>query len=224
MALGTSGRRLHTVALPHADVRLLLGVVLVVVALVGGLSLWSQMRVTEPVVIAARAIPSGHVITAEDLALADARLEGPLAGLAIGEGARASLIGQTATAPIPAGAMVVRPALGTGPTIAPSETAITVPVEANAVFPGLRRGDRVGVFATSEQGRPQSLTTPLLDRAIVYDVSLEASRVSLGGSGANEGRITNVTILVPRDQAERVTHSLVNGRLTLVLVATEPVR
>jgi len=202
----------------------LLGVVLVVVALVGGLSLWSQMRVTEPVVVAARAIPSGHVIAADDLALAEARLEGPLAGLAIGEGERPAIIGQTAAGPIPAGAMIVRPDLGAGPVVAPGEVAITVPVEVNAVFPGLRRGDHVGVFATSEQGRPQSLTTPLLDRAIVYDVSLEASRVSLGGSGANEGRITNVTILVPSDQAERVTHSLVNGRLTLVLVASEPGR
>jgi len=198
-------------------------VVLVVVALVGGLSLWSQMRVTSPVLVAARAIPSGHVIAADDIALAEARLEGPLAGLAIGESGRAAIIGQTTVAPIPAGAMIVRPAVGTGPIVAADEVAITVPVEANAVFPGLRRGDHVGVFATSEQGRPQSLTTPLLDRATVYDVALEASRVSLGGSDANAtGRITNVTLIIPRDQAERVTHALVNGRLTLVLVAREP--
>ncbi len=225
MALSTTGRRLRAVTWPHANTRLLVGMLLVVVALVGGLSLWSQMRVTAPIVVAARALPAGHVIAAEDLATAEARLEGPLAGLAIGNAERASVIGQTVAAPIPAGAMIVRPSLGTGPTIGPDEVAVTVPVPVDTVFARLRRGDQVAVLATSDKGHPQSLTSVLLERVTVYDVSLDTSRVTLGGSSQGSGsqgdvgRPTNVTILVPRSEAEAVTHSLVNGTLTLALVA-----
>jgi len=209
-------------AWPHVDVRLLIGLALVVVALIGGLSLWNEMQVTQPIVVAARPIPAGHVVTDQDLGIAEARLEGSLGGLAVGANDRASLIGQTAQAAIPEGAMIVRPTLGHGPVIGASEVAITVPVDANAIYSGLRRGDAVAVLATSEQGRPQSLTTVLLDRAVVFDIAAEASRVALGGTAEEGGRITNVTILVPREQAESVTHALVNGRLTLTLVAAEP--
>lgn len=222
MALGTTKGRLRSVAWPHADMRLLVGLVLVVVALVGGLSLWNEMQVTQPIVVATRTIPAGHVVTDQDLGIAQARLEGSLAGLAIGANDRATLIGQTAHAAIPEGAMIVRPNLGRGPAIGAGEVALTVPVDANAIYPGLRRGDTVTVLATSEQGRPQSLTAAVLDRAVVFDVAAEASRVALGGTAEAGGRITNVTILVPRDQAERITHALVNGRLTLTLVSSEP--
>lgn len=225
MMAGTAGRRLRAAAWPHADIRLLLGVVLVIVALVGGLSFWRAVRTTEPVVVAARQIAAGHILTAEDLTLVEARLEGPLAGLALRNGDRPALIGQTAAVPIPAGAMVVRPDMGSGPLVGTDQVAITVPVPADSVFPGLHRGDQVTVLGTSEPGRPSSLTSVLLDRASVYAVSSDSSRVSLGGgNNAAAGRITNVTILVPRDRAEQLTHALVNGTLTLALVGAEPAR
>ena len=225
MALGMTGQRLRAMTWPHANIRLLVGLLLVVVALVGGLSLWSQMRVTAPIIVAAHALPAGHVIATEDLVTAQARLESPLAGLAIGESERSSLIGQTVSSPIPAGAMVIRQGLGTGPTIGPDQVAVTVPVPVDTVFARLRRGDQVAVLATSDKGHPQSLTTVLLERVTVYDVSLDTSRVTLGGGSQTSstqgdvGRPTNVTILVPRAQAEGVTNSLVNGTLTLALVA-----
>jgi len=225
MMAGTTGRRFRAAAWPHADIRLLLGVVLVIVALVGGLSFWRAARTTEPVVIAARPIAAGHIVTAEDLTLTEARLEGPLAGLALRDGDRAALMGQTVAVPIPAGAMVVRPDVGSGPVVGAEQVAITVPVPADSVFPGLHRGDRVTVLGTSEPGRPSSLTAVLLDGASVYAVSSDSSRVSLGGgNNAAAGRITNVTILVPRDRAEQLTHVLVNGTLTLVIAGGEPAR
>lgn len=221
MALRTSN--LRTLPVPRVDVRLLVGLALMAAAVAGGLSLWSQMRVTEPVVVAARTIPAGHVLTAGDLTVTQARLEGPLATLAIGEAELGSIVGQTATAPIHAGALVVRPGVGSGPVIGADEVAVTVPVPADAIFGKLRRGDHVAVMATSDQGKPQSLTSTLLQRATVYDVAVEASRVSIGGGNQDEdGRISNVTLLIPRAEAERVTHALVNGKLTLLLVAPDP--
>lgn len=224
MAAQTSGRRLGAVALPRADVRLLVGLALVAVALVGGLSLWRQAQVTMPVVIAAREIAAGQVIERGDLDLTQARLEGPLAALTFGEAELSTLVGSTAAAAIHPGELVVRPDLGSGPVIGPDQVAVTMPVQADAVYARLRRGDEVAVMATSDEGKPQSLTQALLERATVFEVAFESSRVSLGGGGDSEqnGRLTNVTLLIPRSEAERVAHAVVNAELTLLLLAPAP--
>jgi Flp pilus assembly protein CpaB len=224
MAAQTSGRRLGAVALPRADLRLLVGLALVAVALVGGLSLWRQAQVTLPVVIAAREIAPGQLIERADLELTQARLEGPLAALTFGEAELSTLVGSTAATAIHAGELVVRPDLGTGPLIGPDQGAVTMPVQADAVYALLRRGDDVAVMATSDEGKPQSLTQALLERATVFEVAFESSRVSLGGGGDSEqnGRLTNVTLLIPRTEAERVAHAVVNAQLTLLLLAPAP--
>jgi len=220
MATRTSRGRLRSFALPRVDLRLVGGLLLVGLAVVGGLTLWRQAQVTVPVVVALREIPAGHVLEAADLGLTQARLEGTLAALALGETELAAAVGRTATNPIHAGALVVRPDLGSGPVIGPNDVAVTVPVEADSVYARLRRGDQVAVMATSDKGKPQSLTVALLERAIVYDVASQSTRVTLGTDSADdEGRLTNVTLLIPRSDAERVAHAVVNADLTLLLLA-----
>ena len=224
MAAGTAEGRGRAVALPRVDVRLLAGLALVAVSVVGGLSLWSAARTTASVVVAARDIGPGSVIEAGDVTLAEARLEGPLARLALPGAELPSALGRTATGAIHAGELVVRPDLGDGPSISPGELAVTIPVPDDGVFRRLRRGDVVAVMATSEPGRPESRTVALLERAVVYSVALESTRVSLGGSGdaSEDGRPANVTLVIPRERAEAVSHALVNGELTLLLRAPEP--
>ena len=225
MAAGTSRGRLRPIALPRVDIRLLAGLALVAVAVVGGLTLWRQAQVTVPVVVAVRDIPAGHVIERADLDVTQARLEGSLAALAIAEAEINAIVGRTSVGTIHAGDLVVRPDLGTGPAIGPDQVAVTVPVQADAVYARIRRGDEVAVMATSDKGKPQSLTVALLARATVFDVAIESSRVSLGGSGGDaeaSGRLTNVTLLIPRAEAERVAHAVVNAQLTLLLLAPQP--
>jgi len=220
MAAGTSERRLQRMAWPRPDVRLLLGIALVVVAIVGGLAFWSETRITTPVVVAARPLTPGDTIGPADLVLVEARLEGPLAGLALGPEQRAGLAGQSVTAPIPAGGLVMPTAIGSGPRIGPDEVGVTIPVPTDTVFPGLRRGNHVTLLGTSDPGRPSSLTSVLLEQATVFDVATE-QRVSLGAGEAAGGRITNVTVVVPRDVAMDVAHALTNGTVTLVLAGAE---
>lgn len=219
MAAGT--RIAHrTRSLPHVDPRLLLGALVVVVALAGGVTLLNSLRITEPVVVAARTLPPGHVIAPGDLTTTDARLEGPLGALAVGEAAITTLVGRTTNQTIHAGALILAPDLGSGPALGPGEVAVTVAVGVDTVFAQLRRGDEVAVVETTEPGRPGSATALLLERATVYHVAADIGRLGIGGGAASEegGRIANVTLIVPRDDAERVVHALVNGRLTLVLV------
>lgn len=227
MAAESPERRVGAVALPRLDVRLLAGLALVALSVVGGLTLWRQAQITTPVVVAVRAIPPGHVIEPGDLSLASARLGGPLEALAVPDSELDTIVGRTAVGAIHAGEMVVRPDLGSGPVIGPGEMAVTIPVTGDAVFARLRRGDAVSVLATSDAGQPESRTVALLERATVYAVALEASRVTLGGGGGGggdeeEGVPTNVTLLIPRVQGVRVAHALVNAELTLLLLAPDP--
>ena len=84
MAAESAEQRGRAVALPRVDMRLLAGLALVAVSVVGGLTLWSAARTTTAVVVAARDIGSGAVIEPEDLALAEARLEDPTFELTAG--------------------------------------------------------------------------------------------------------------------------------------------
>jgi Flp pilus assembly protein CpaB len=218
-------RRARGIALPHVDVRLLLGVALVAAAVAGGLAFSSAARQTTPLLVASREIAPGQTITVDDLTVTEARLAGALATLTIPESGKQVAVGRIAAEPIHAGALVMRPALGIGPTIGPDELAITIPAAANAVYPLLRPGDAVAVLATSDKGKPQSKTTTVLQQATVYDVGADANRITLGSgnSGADSPppRPANVTLVVPRAQAEQVTQALVDSQLTLVLLARQ---
>lgn len=207
----------------RVDGRMLLGVVLVAVSVAGGLLFWGSAQETAPVLVAARDLPAGHVIQPDDLSVARLRLEGDLSSLAIPEADLGAVAGRTAGTAVHAGEMLVWPDVATGPVIGPGEVAITVPVEADTVYPGLRPGDAVAVLATSDKGKPESRTVTLLERAVVYDISLEPGRIAIGRSGgAEEGRgLTNVTLVVPRSEAERVAHAVVNSVVTLAILPPE---
>jgi Flp pilus assembly protein CpaB len=225
MATTTARRRWMGLAAPaRVDGRMLLGVALVAASVVGGLLFWQSASETVPVVVAARDVPAGHVIQADDLSVSQVRLEGSLSSLAVPEAELDDVAGRTAGTTIHAGEMVVWPDLASGPVIGPDDVAVTVPVEADAVYPGLRPGDAVAVLATSDKGKPDSRTVTLLDSAVVYDVSLEPGRIAIGSqsdSGEENRGLTNVTLVVPRSEAERVAHAVVNSDLTLALLAPD---
>lgn len=217
-------RWIRLAAPARLDGRMLLGVALVAVSVVGGLLFWGWTSETVPVLVAARDIPAGHVIQADDLSVTRVRLEGSLSSLAVREGELDQVTGRTAGTAVHAGEMVVWPDLASGPVIGPNDVAVTVPVEADAVYPRLRAGDAVAVLATSNKGKPESRTVTLLERALVYHVSLGPGRIAIGrgSDGREEDRgLTNVTLVVPKSEAERLAHAVVNGDVTLALLAPD---
>ena len=173
------------------------------------------------VVVAARDIPPGHVIQRDDLALSEASLSDALESLALEGTELETAIGRTAGTAIHAGELVVRPDLADGSALGADHVAVTIPVEADSVYAGLRPTDEVALLATVNVGEPDSTTTTLLDRAVVFDVALERGIVrstSADGTQA-EGDVTNVTLAIPRSEAERVANALVNAELTVVLLS-----
>jgi Flp pilus assembly protein CpaB len=197
---------------------MLLGVVLVAVSVIGGLLFWGSARETVPVLVAARDLPAGHVIERDDLSVARLKTDGALASLTISEVDLASVVGSTLGNPVHTGELLVKPDLAEGVVIGPKEMAITIPVEADAVYPGLRQGDSDAVLATPAEA--EGLTVTVLDRAVVYDVSLEPGRIAIGRDAGSEDRgLTNVTLVVPEAEAESVAQATVKWTVTLALLS-----
>jgi Flp pilus assembly protein CpaB len=203
---------------------MLLGVALVALSVVGGLLFWGAARETVPVLIADSALPPGHVIQASDLSIAQVKLDDRLSSLAIPEADRSAVIGRVVGNDVHAGAMLLWPDLATGSVLGQGELALTVPVQAEAVYSRIRPGDAVAVLATRDKDKPQSQTVTLLERAVVYDVTFEPGRLTVGRSADDEEArgLTNVTLIVPRAEAERLAHAVVNWELTLALLPPEP--
>jgi len=202
---------------------MLAGVLLVVVSLAGGLLLWRSATDTTPILVAARDIPPGHIIQRDDLRIGEARLDGSLASMALTDADLEAAVGRTTSTTIHAGEMVVAPDLASGPVLGADEVAVTIPVAADSIYPGLRPTDEVALLATSNAGRPESKTVTLLDRATVFAIGLERRVIrSSASNDPNDGAtVANVTIAVPRSQAEAVAHSVANATITVVLLAPQ---
>ena len=217
-------RRRANVALPfRVDRRMLAGVLLVVVSLAGGLLLWRSATGTTPILVAARDIPPGHVIQREDLQVGEARLDGSLASMALTEADLDAAVGRTTSSTIHAGEMVVHPDLASGPVLGADEVAVTIPVAADSIYPGLRPTDEVSLLTTNNAGRPESKTVTLLDRATVFAIGLERRVIrSSTSNDPNDGAtVANITLAVPRSEAEAVAHAVANATITVVLLAPQ---
>jgi Flp pilus assembly protein CpaB len=185
---------------------------------------WGAARETAPVVVAARDLPPGHVIQASDLEVEEVKLDGRLSSLAVPEAELDTLVGRTLSGRVHAGEMLVGPDLASGARIGPGEVGMTVPVNADAVFSGLSPGDAVAVLATRDKDKPTSQTVTLLERAVVYEMAREPGRIAVSsGSGDDQEQrgLTNVTLVVPRVEAERLAHAVVNWELTLALLPAQ---
>lgn len=217
-------RRRANVALPvRVDRRMLAGVLLVVVSLAGGLLLWRSATDTTPILVAAREIPPGHVIQRDDLRLGEARLDGSLASMALTDVDLDEAVGRTANTTIHAGEMVVAPDLASGPVLGADEVAVTIPVAADTIYPGLRPTDQVSLIATSNAGKPETTTITLLDRATVFAIGMEQRAIrSTASDDPNDGAtVANITLAVPRSEAEAVAHAVANATITVVLLAPQ---
>ena len=212
------------VTLPvRVDPRMLTGILLVVVSLAGGLLLWRSATDTTPILIAARDLPPGHVIQRDDLTIGEARLDGSLASLALTEADLDAAVGRTTSTSIHAGEMVVHPDFAAGPVLGADEVAVTIPVATDSIYPGLRPTDEVALLATTNAGRPESTTITLLDSATVFAIGLERRVIrSSSSNGPNDGAtVANITLAVPRSEAEAVAHAVANATITVVLLAPQ---
>jgi hypothetical protein len=154
----TAAARLGTPSRPNG--RLALGVLLVLVAVLGGALFLQRAQRLQPVYVAARDLPSGTILAGGDLAVAAVRLPAAELRLYLRPTRPESLAGRVLTTPVPKDALV--PAAATAASAADADMVeLPVSVEPGDLAQGLRPGDRVQVLAAySDGGQVRGLGTP----------------------------------------------------------------
>ncbi len=202
------------------DTRLLLGVLLVLGSVVVGSRVVASAQQTRPVWAAGRDLPAGTQLRADDLVVAEVRLdEAARRYLAVGTG---SPVGEVVTRAVLAGELVPAAALtGAGDAGGPAGHLVSVPVEQLHYPPGLDRGGVVDVYVSPTDGRgataspagPDPGPQRVLAGATVVEVDGDGAR--FGGAGTSAA----VVLSVPDGDVPELVGALRTGAVDLVLVA-----
>ncbi len=200
---------MRQIRLPTIDARVVGGVVLVAVSVVGGLGLSADPEPTTPVYVTSTDLDAGHVLTRKDLKVAELRAPvSTLNGLA--QPSRGGPpVGRSLQTPLRANATLGLD--GLGPT-APAGREITIPVTPDHALGGaVRAGDRVDVLATFDKGTDAARTLTVARAAMVHGLVQ-----SDGLFGQHAGAITALTLDVQPDAAIVVAFAARNAELDIV--------
>jgi hypothetical protein len=179
------------VSLPRwLDLRLVLGVALVLVAVVIGATVISRARHTDKHLAVTRDLAAGATLRAADLRVVDTQL--PSDGQVYLRDADKA-IGRVLARPLGKGELVPRGALAT----APARTTVSVPFAAGAA-PSLERGQRIVVWLSTK-------TCP--SAVLLPDVTVQDVRSGDAGALAPGGG-QDVVLSVPQELAQRVVGAL----------------
>ncbi|HET8581665.1 MAG TPA: SAF domain-containing protein [Jatrophihabitans sp.] len=191
------------------DLRLVLGVVLVLASVLIGAKIVSSARHTYPTVAATHDLAAGTVLAASDLKLAHVQL--PDRGKGVYLSRLTDAVGKQLNRPVSAGELVPLRAVGAVPV----RTTVTVPLATGAA-PDLRKGQRIEVW----------LSTPACGSVVLLpDVSVQAVHADSGGSFDSGTGGQDVVISVEPALADRVVAALAIDQAKLragVLVGHAP--
>lgn len=204
--LPASARRFR---FPPVDARIVGGIVLVAISIVGGLRLTRAPDPATRVYVAAADLDAGHVLTTSDLTTAEVRGGSEvLAGLAR-FGRAGAPVGRSLRVGLRQGAAISLDLLGAGVT---AGREITIPATPEHALGGdVRAGDRIDVFATFEKGTDASRTVTVARSATVHGVVR-----SEGLFGQHGGAVTALTLDVDPDAAIALAFAARNAELDVV--------
>jgi SAF domain-containing protein len=174
------------------DLRLVLGVLLVLVSVLIGAKVVDGARSTTATVVATRDLAAGTVLTAGDVRLAQAQLPGHGKGVYLT--ATTGAVGRRLTRAVSRGELVPAAAVARVRT----QTTLTVPL-ASGTAPDLRAGQRIELWVSSA-------TCP--STVLLPDVTVQAVHPGDDGSFSDGTGGQNVVISVEPAQAGRVIAAL----------------
>ena len=201
--------------MPRVDVRLVVGVLLVAVSVVGGLRFAAAADSTVAVVAVARALAANHVLTPDDLVVerihaSDAVLDGLVRSDRLAE-----LRGRVLLFPVAADGLLQEDAVAARPR---QGREITVPVTPEHALGGrVRVGDRVDVLGSFTKSTANARTLTVVDGAEVVEMVR-----SEGLFGAREGELTALTLSVAPDDAVFLAFAIRNADLDIVRTTGAP--
>jgi len=174
------------------DLRLVLGVLLVLGSVLLGAKVVASARHTEARVAARRDLAAGVVLTAGDLTLTQVQLPDSRRGLYLSR--LKDAVGRRLGRPVTAGELLPAAAV----TGVPAQTTVTVPL-ASGSAPQLRKGQRIELW----------LSTPRCPSVVLLpDVPVQAVHGDAGGSFGAGSDGQDVVISVSPGLAERVVAAL----------------
>lgn len=169
------------------DVRLVLGVVLVLVSVLLGATVVSRAGDTEPAVTVRADLAAGTTLRAADLQLRQVRL--PEGGRSRYPDSVADVVGKTLTRPVSRGELLPMAAV----TRTPVRTTVTVSLVAGAA-PELRAGQRIQLYLST----PTCAFVVLLSEVTVQSVRADDAGSFDAGTGAQRVVISVAPKLAPR--------------------------
>lgn len=195
--------------LRRIDLRVAVGILLMLLAVVGAMAIVSRARDRVPVLVAARAVEQGDVIESADLRIESVSLSGGVAHLT--EDRRDAVVGKVASERLWPGKLLSSASVADSPDLPAGYVAISLALKAERAAGGaLRSGDRVAVIASPTPDRPDSTTTILFTSVPVLAVR-EAETAEGGG--------LIVTLRLRLEEARSLAQARAQGTLDLVLLS-----
>jgi Flp pilus assembly protein CpaB len=198
--------------LRRIDLRVVTGLVLMVVAVLGGASLIRTAQERTPVLLVAGGVQPGEVIEDADLRVAEVSI--PAGVDYFPASVRSQIVGRVAAEPLWEGKMLSSASVSEAPPFPPGTVAITMLLPAESALGGnVRAGDRVAVISSA--GRDQAATGEASPATILFpDVPVLSVRP---GSSA-EGQGLLVTLTLRLEEARALAEARSRGRVDLALL------
>lgn len=208
------------------DLRAMVGLLLMLAAVGGAIVAWTAAENTRPIVVAVRDLPSGAVLTADDVTARRVRVDDSIYAAAVPGADLSRVVGRQLAEPVHAEQVLVHAQLSGRPAVQAGQIVVTIPLRPdNAAGGRVHPGDVVQVLATSNSGKDGSRTSVILNKATVYDTGREDQ----GGvvSNASNGQPTTASsatwaaLIVSEDQAVQLANARWNSNLDIALVPSQ---
>ena len=199
--------------LRRLDLRVAVGLLLMLVAVLGGASLIRSAQDRIPVLVAAGSVQPGEVIESSDLRVVEMSV--PVGVAYLSASAEGQIEGRVAAEPLWDGKVLGPGSVAEAPPVAAGMVAITLllPPE-SAVGGDVRSGDRVAVLSSpgvdEAGGNQQEAATTIL----LPDVPV----LSVRDASTSEGEGVFVTLTLRLDEARAIAEARASGRVDLALL------
>lgn len=195
--------------LRRIDLRVAVGVLLMLLAVVGAMAIVSKARDRVPVLVAANSVEQGDVIEAADLRIESISASGGVTYLP--EDRRTAVVGKVAAERLWPGKLLSSASVSDSADLPAGYVAMSLALETERAAGGeLRSGDRVAVIASPSSDRPESTTTILFTSIPVLAVR-EADTAEGGG--------VIVTLRMRLEEARSLAQARAQGSVDLVLLS-----
>ena len=200
--------------LRRLDLRVVAGLLLMLVAVVGGSSLIRNAQARTPVLVAAASVQPGEIIKASDLRVVEVSAPAGIAYLPAS--ARNDVVGRVATEPLWAGKLLGPGSLSDAPPLAPGLVAFSLLLSPQAAVAGeIRAGDRVAVLASPASDQAPQAGSPTDTTILFTDVPVLSTRQATG----TDGESLLVTLTLRLEEARALAQAKATGRVDLALVS-----